>query len=340
MNEPRFDPTMLFNPAMAWPEPQPHRYAHQTTYGTDMTSSPDPISYSADQYEIMRRDRDFHRSRADALGNELTRLRTENTALVDAVNGHLDTIHKDAEDLCEATRALGAKEMELREARGDAVTANRRRSELGAELHTAQVRIRKLEAEAQRLRDANTELHRQLSQRDTPPGSYLIRSPGVYYAYVDPEHGPGINLQVVKHEAKDTIFANVDMHRGWNWVGRDANGSPYIMAPNQQAQHALSNVVKVSGRGWVWVGMDPGKPGDDMTTVSWRYPAGDPSVRVEDTVKEAAQRIDRLEAWARQFGATTIDRRVALYGPDGCSMTGYTLVRQDIEPLDSMETKA
>lgn len=392
---------------MVWPEPQPFRFPHQTTYGTDdMTCKDNPRQPDVVAYRTLRDERD----------------RLE-------------------EELAEATRALGAKEMELREARGDAVTANRRRSELGAELHTAQVRIRELEAEAQRLRGANTELHRRLGtleeyyktlerrkQRDafrsfapglyrvsgdtkgegngsyaveqikdgvmiqkpgtyevyeaggllhvrtakdiTPPGSYLIRDPGVYVVTND-ENDPLGGLHVVKHPHRDavvlTAHPDAEPAQWWQLYRDGLTGNLAAWHPPMGLHELIAATAKAyqdpSAR--PWMGMDPGKPGDDMTTVSWRYPAGDPNVSWFDTVKEAVERInrleqqmaaklteishpsqrmferlDRLEAWARQFGATTIDRRVALYGPDGCSMTGYTLVRQDIEPLDSMETKA
>lgn len=309
---------------MVWPEPQPFRFPHQTTYGTDdMTCKDNPRQPDVVAYRALRDER-------DRLEADNTALRAENTALIDAVNGHLDTIHKDAEELAEATRALGEKEMELREARGAAVAANR---------------------EAQRLRDVNTELQRQIANA-TPLGTYLIRSPGVYVAT---EEGSDHHLMIVKHLHRDavvlTAHPDAEPAQWWQLYRDGLTGNLAAWHPPMGLHELIAATAKVyqdpSAR--PWIGIDPGKPGDDMTTVSWRYPAGDPSVRVEDTVKEAAERIDRLEdqaemadrnqqlmaprlsrleAWARQFD----NQRFELGG----GRAGVFAVK----PLDSMETKA
>lgn len=311
-----------FKPALAWPEPSPHT-VHQTTYGTsDM-----PHNHYAEQA-----DRAFVEAYLSRRCSELEAERDQAQADVLKLNNELKSIVQAAE----YERGLLHKRVN--------------------ELADARARIRELAAE-------NTKLHGEinaLAQMRDPPGSFVVRSPGVYVVEADPERGPGVNLRVTKHLHRDTVVLTArpgEEPDDWWQTYRDGiTGNLTAWKPPKYLHDLIAHTAKhaqdPSER--PWMGMDPGKPGDDLTaavTAAAEEKTLERIKRLEQQMvaklsevsyptHEMARRVDRLEAWARQFDGVRLERRVPLYGADGLSQPGYTLVRQDIKPLDRMEPKA
>ena len=211
-----------------------------------------------------------------------------------------------------------------------------------------------LEAENTKLRNANTELQRQIANA-TPPGSYLVRSPGVYV--VTPSQHSAVGLDVYRHELKDAVVLTdppgpSDAAR-WVQFYRDGiTGDATAWYPPDGLQDALRWTWLADQSAKPWVGIDPAKPGDDMTTVGLREQIMQPGLMAKVGIDpgngddlttvgmRVERRVDRLEAWARQFDGVRVHKSVQAGGPL-VEMRGPMVEMRalDIKPLDHLEPK-